>query len=403
MHILFLSQVLPYPLDAGPKVRSYYVLRYLAQKHRITLLSFIRANDSPAAVAHLESFCHAVHTVPIQRSRPRDVVHFASSVLQNRPFLVVRDDLPAMHERLRALTSSQTFDAVHADQLSMAHFALRAQEMRRVLDQHNAVWTIAERLAENEDFYLKAIALKREARLMRAYEARMCARFDQVVTVTPQDKEALTFPDFPPRAPIPTIPICIDPQALSPLPFNLAACDLVCVGGMFYPPNVDGMIWFARAVLPAIWEQSPQTRLFIVGARPSPRLLELARAEPRIVVTGYVSDANEYLARAAAFVVPLRAGGGMRVKILDAWARGIPIASTSIGCEGITIRNGENLLVADSPREFATAVLRLIQDREFARCIAQRGRDWVATQYAWQTMYRAWDAVYPPTHAHRDS
>lgn len=395
MNILFLSQVLPYPLDAGPKVRIYYVLRYLAQHHRVTLVAFTRATDSPAAIAHLQSFCEAVHTVPLKRSRVQDVLHLGISFFQSRPFLIVRDDLSSMDDALHQITSSAKFDVVHADQLSTAHYALRVPNTKRVLDQHNAVWTIVQRLSENEPMPARRIVLRRETALLRTYEAQTCAQFDQVVTVTEQDKKALTFPQPPLRAPLLTIPICIDPETISPLPFNPAARDVICVGGMFYPPNVDGMLWFAREALPQIWQESPETRFYIVGARPDPQLLALAEAEPRIVVTGYVENTDEYLARAACFVVPLRAGGGMRVKILDAWARGVPMVSTEIGAEGIQIERGENLLIADSAVEFARAVLQLIQDRDLARKIAVQGRRWVETHYAWQTIYRAWDSVYP--------
>lgn len=395
MNILFLSQVLPYPLDAGPKVRSYYVLRYLAQHHRVTLVAFTRATDSPEALAHLRSFCHAVHSVPLQRSRVRDARYFASAFIRTRPFLIVRDDLPSMDDALRLLFRSNAFDVVHADQLSMAHYALRVPGVKRILDQHNAVWTIMRRLAENEPSRLKRLIMSREMRLLRTHEAQTCAQFDDIVTVTSQDKQALTFPEYPVRAPIQTIPICIDPDKISPLPLVPSARDVICVGGMFYPPNVDGMVWFAHEVLPHVWRVSPESRFYIVGARPDKRLVELGQREPRIVVTGYVEHVQQYLERAAAFVVPLRAGGGMRVKILDAWARAVPMVSTTIGAEGIDLQAGENILLADSPSEFANAVLRLINDRPFAGRLAANGRRWVETHYAWRSIYRAWDSLYP--------
>lgn len=394
MNILFLSQVLPYPLDAGPKVRSYYVLRYLAQQHSVTLVAFSRATDTPAALAHLESFCRAVHTIPLKRSRLQDARHLAVSFLRARPFLVVRDDLSEMYRMLREVVDESAFDVVHADQLSMAHYALTVPSMKRVLDQHNAVWTIIARLAENEASRAKKMVMLREARLMREYEEQACARFDQVVTVTEQDKNSLTFPLHPSRAPIRTIPICIDPDAIRPLPFDPKGRDLICIGGMFYPPNVDGMLWFASEVLPRIWRESPDTRFWVIGARPDPKLRALAQGEPRILVTGYVDNPTEYLSRGAAFVVPLRAGGGMRVKILDAWARGVPIISTTIGAEGIALKKDDNILIADTPAEFAEAALHLIQDRAFGQRIAENGRRWVEVQYAWRTIYRMWDVIY---------
>jgi glycosyltransferase involved in cell wall biosynthesis len=395
MDILFLSNVLPYPLDAGPKVRSYYVLRYLAQYHRVTLLAHTRAGDTPAAIEHLRSFCHAVHPVPITRSRVQDARHLASSLVSAKPFLVLRDDLASMRAAMANVTAQQQFDAVHADQLSTAPYALALAKLRRVLDQHNAVWTIVERLARNETFLPKRWLLKRETRLLQHHEAAMGQAFDQVITVTEQDRRALEFPDAPTRAPMLTIPICIDPNDVVPVKRNAKAQNIACVGGMFYPPNVDGVLWFARQVLPRVWNEFPHTKFFIVGSRPARELVRLGEREPRIVVTGYVADTRPYLADSAAFVVPLRAGGGMRVKILDAWARALPVVTTTIGGEGISVRHGENVLVADTPDAFAQAIIQLLRDPAAADQLARAGRAWVETAYHWRTIYRAFDVVYP--------
>jgi glycosyltransferase involved in cell wall biosynthesis len=397
MDILFLSNVLPYPLDAGPKVRSYYVLRYLAQYHRVTLLAHTRVGDTPAAIEHLRSFCHAVHPVPITRSRVCDAHHLASSLVRAKSFLVLRDDLASMRAAIVDVSAQQHFDAVHADQLSTAHYALALANLRRVLDQHNAVWTIVERLARNEAFLPKRWFLRRETRLLQRHEAAMGQVFDQVITVTEQDRRALEFPDAPTRAPMLTIPICIDPDDSVPVKRNAKAQNIACVGGMFYPPNVDGVLWFARQVLPRVWSDLPHTKFFIVGARPARELVRLGEHEPRIVVTGYVADTTPYLADSAAFVVPLRAGGGMRVKILDAWARALPVVTTTIGCEGISVRHGENVLVADTPDAFAQAIIQLLRDPTAADQLARAGRAWVETAYNWRTVYRAFDAIYPHT------
>src|SRR5581483_1333318 len=236
MHLLFLSQVLPYPLDAGPKFRSYYVLRYLAQRHHITLVAFTRATDSPEAVEHLRQFCESVLPIPLQRSRTRDALDFTRSLLSNRPFLIARDDLAAMDATLAQLTQANHFDAIHADQLSMAQYARRLPSMRRVFDAHNAMWLLVKRLAENSKSPLKRAVLEREARVMRNHEAVTCAEFDRVITVTDEDRRALTFDAPSPRAPLITIPICIDPAESQPIRFNPNATDVICVGGMFYPP-----------------------------------------------------------------------------------------------------------------------------------------------------------------------
>lgn len=395
MKILFLSNVLPYPLDAGPKVRSYYVLRYLAQFHQVTLITHTREQDTPEALAHVRSFCDAVHPVPITRSRVRDARYMAASVLYAKPFLILRDDLDTMRAKIAHVVAEQKFDAVHADQLSTAHYALRVPNVQRVLDQHNAVWTIVERLSRNEALLPKRLVLERETRLLKKHEAAMGSAFDRVITVTAQDRRALEFQDAPVRAPVLTIPICIDPGDTTPLERNPNAGNIVCVGGMFYPPNVDGVMWFAREVLPRVWDEFPQTKFYVVGARPARELVQLGAREPRIVVTGYVADTTPFLQDSRAFIVPLRAGGGMRVKILDAWARALPMVTTTIGCEGISVRDAENVLVADTPESFAHAVLALLRDRTAADKLARAGRAWVETQYDWRKIYPAFDAVYP--------
>ena len=174
MRILFLSQVLPYPLDAGPKMRSYYVLRHLVQDHEVTLVTFVRDSDRPEYVSHLAEFCHAIYTVPMQRSKVRDAKFLLQSVVNRKPFLITRDYVPAMIETLQQLTQTQTFDIIHADQLWMAQYALKAKVMqptaKLIIDKHNAVHHIPQRLANEEKNVLKRLFLAREAQLMTQFE-----------------------------------------------------------------------------------------------------------------------------------------------------------------------------------------------------------------------------------------
>lgn len=392
MNILFLTQVLPYPLDAGPKMRIYYVLRYLAQHHRVTLVSFVRGAKDEQNAEHLRSFLHAVHTVPIQRAVWRDAYFFAASVLTNEPFLIVRDHVDAMHALIRQLVTQEHFDAVHADQLGMAQYATRLP-LAKTLDEHNAVYTIVERMARNEMSLPRRWVMLREYQLLQRYEARVCKQFDYVLTVTEEDRRALHELDA--TLPITVMPICLDTDALPRVARSAYARHIICVGGMFYPPNVDGIVWFAQNVFPLVKPVCPDSELLVVGARPAPALLRLAEQDARIRVTGYVDDPTTLMRDSAVFIVPLRAGGGMRVKILDAWSRGVPMVTTTIGCEGIAVRDGENILIADEPRAFADAVIRLIQNPAQGQRLADAGRTWVEQHYHWRAVYPALDALYP--------
>ncbi|MDQ1301690.1 MAG: hypothetical protein QG637_1612 [Chloroflexota bacterium] len=165
------------------------------------------------------------------------------------------------------------------------------------------------------------------------------------------------------------------------------------LGTMFWPPNVAGALWFAREALPRVWREVPDARFVIVGKNPPAEVCALA-ADPRIVVTGYVADPQPYLAAADAFVVPLFSGGGMRVKILDAWLWGLPIVATPLGAEGIAVRDGESILLAADAPAFAAAVRRLLTDAELNARLRRAGRAWVEQTYSWQAVYPKVDAVY---------
>lgn len=397
MRILFLSQVLPFPLDAGPKTRAYYTLRHLAQKHEVTLLSFVRPPVPAAHLDHLASFCEAVHTVPMLRSRTRDLWHLARSLLMSTPFLLARDWVPAMERSLKVLMAEGGYDAVHADQLWMAPYALRAARVGgdappfTILDQHNAVYLIPHRLAQQESKALRRAALEGEARKLARAEGRLCQQFDRVVWVTKEDRAAIVPAEGKGRTDF-VVPICVDTES-PPLP-RPAPHRIVFLGGLHWPPNAAGIVWFLQEVWPHVREANPSARLTLIGKQPPPRITTLAASDSRIEVTGYVEDPLPYLRESAAFIVPLHAGGGMRVKILDAWRWGLPVITTSIGAEGICTQDGDNALIADTPADFAAATLRVLNDPLLAGRLATGGRRTVEHCYDWRKRYAAWDEVY---------
>jgi glycosyltransferase involved in cell wall biosynthesis len=406
VRILFLTQVLPYPLDAGPKTRAYFTLRYLAQRHEVTLLSFARPSDADAALKHLRECCHAVHTVPMPRSPLRDAWHLLRSLPGATPFLIARDWVPAMAGEIVRCLAATRFAAIHADQLWMAPYALHARaaagsgpKPALILDQHNAVFQIPRRLAAQEPNGLKRALLTLEERKLARYETDVCRRFDRVVWVTAEDRAALEEragrPWEPARATI--IPICVDPTARPPLVRQPEAYRVTFLGGLHWPPNLEGVLWFLRAVWPEVVARAPTARLTIIGkvAADARALAEAVAAAPgQVEMTGYVEDPAPYLAETAAFIVPLHAGGGMRVKIVDAWSWGLPIVATSIGAEGIRYGDGEDILIADTAPAFARAVVRLLTDRALAERLGRQGRLTVERAYDWRTVYAAWDAVY---------
>lgn len=413
--VLFLTQVLPYPLAGGAKIRAYWMLRYLAARYRVTLVSFVREDDTAAAVAHLRTFLDAVVTVPLRRTRRQDVRAGIKGMVTGLPMVIARDEVAAMQQAVRELARQRRFDVIHADQTAMAQYGLLAAEAsggprpRTVLDQHNAVYKLAERMADEATGALGRLVARREARAFRRYEAGLCRQFDAVLTVTDVDRErllALFAGDerAAVAARMTTVPIAVDPDGVAPVA-RQAASDappnpptIVHVGTMFWPPNVAGVLWFARAVLPLIQARlreagGPEARLVVVGKQPPAAVTALA-ADARVTVTGYVADVRPILADADAFVIPLHAGGGMRVKLLDAWQWGVPVVTTTVGAEGIDIRPGTDVLVGDTPEAFAEAVVALLTDRALNARLRDAGRRAVAARYDWRHVYRAVDTVY---------
>ena len=395
--ILFLSELLPYPLVTGAKIRAYYVLRHLARSHQVTLLTFVRDDDRPEDIAHLEGFLEQVHTVPMQRSRTRDARAVLVSLMTGRPAIIAREEIGPMRRRVEDLLATGRFDAVHADQIPMAQYGLLGPpaRVRRLLDQHNATFRLLERLARHEPSLWKRSLLQREARAFGRYEAAVCRRYDQVTFVSSQDRQKLLarMGDPAPDGHSSVIPIGIDTEEEQPVSPVAAPHRVTFLGTMYWPPNVEGFTWFWENVWPQVRQRVPQARLTCIGKRPPPRIRALG-GEPDVESLGYVPDLAPYLAETAVFVVPLRAAGGMRVKIVNAWCWGLPVVSTTIGAEGIAFREGEHILIADTPEAFASAVVQVLADRNVGDRLRAAGRRWVEERYDWRRIYGAWDGVY---------
>lgn len=405
MRILFLTQIIPFPPDAGPRVKTWHVLRYLVnQGHDVTLVSFVRA-DEEAHVPVLRKLLHAVHTVPIQRSRMLDVGYWLRSHISGRPFLIERDDLRQMRQQVRHLLATEQFDIVHADQLTMTQFALDAttgeagKRPYTIFDAHNATWTISARMVENVPWFLRPVLQVETSRIQR-YEAMLVDRLDHTMVVIEPDRGALLQGAGNGRAAaladrISVIPIAVDTQKLQPIQRDPNSVNILTLGSLNYPPNADGIRWFAQEVFPLIRAEMPQVTLTIIGKNPPADFVRLAETEPDVFnITGYVEELDPYMAQAAVMVVPVRAGSGMRVRLLEAFARAMPTVTTTIGLEGIEATHDQEVLVADTAVTFAAETLRLLEDKSLQTRLAENGRFLAETRYDWHVALSKMDEVY---------
>lgn len=405
MKILFLTQIIPFPPNAGPRVKTWHVLNYLVQQgHDVTLASFVR-QDEIEFVPVLETLCHEVHTIPIHRSRTADVGHWLKSHLSKRPFLIERDDLKPMRQLVQRLLNTHPFDLVHADQLTMTQFALDVDQLPQekrpyiIFDAHNATWTIWERMRQNAPLPLKPIYKMEEDRIKR-YEAMLVERFNHTMVVIDPDREALLegvprgrWAQLLPR--MSSIPIAIDAQKLQPTHRQPNSCNIMTLGSLNYPPNADGIRWFMEEIFPQIRQHVPEVTLTVIGKNPPADFIDMAnRSQGQIEVTGYVDDLTPYMEAAALMVVPVRAGSGMRVRLLEAFARAMPAVTTTIGLEGIHATHGCEILVADEVHSFAHECVRLLRNPKLQQQLAENGRLLAQSKYDWRVVLRQMDKVY---------
>jgi glycosyltransferase involved in cell wall biosynthesis len=339
-----------------------------------------------------------------------------SSQLRGKPFLVVRDYHPVMRKLVHELVSSGQIDAVHIDQISMAQFIPgrgdRGKPDRHdvptrghagplvVFDAHNAVWKVLDRLKETAPLPLQPV-IALEARRMRKYEGEVVASSDYVLAVSEADGRLLLEAAASGTGmatdcdKLLTVPIAVDTQALRPTPRPSGSFRILTLGTLHYPPNADGIRWFLRAIFPLIKRQVPEATLTIVGKNPPKDLLRMAdRYAGDVSITGYVADLKPYLTRAAVLVVPVRVGGGMRVRILEAFAFGIPTVTTTVGLEGIDGIPGEHVLVGDQPEDFAAHVVNLLKDELAQAKLAKNGRWLAEDRYDRRRVLKKLDRIY---------
>jgi polysaccharide biosynthesis protein PslH len=400
--ILFLTPQLPYPPQQGASLRNFFVIRGLAERHRLALLSFREEGQRVdlQALGPLLELCTAVETVPVPQRRK------ATRLRQ-----LLTSPLPDMAHRLRAgpfevalrrILGRHTFDIVQIEGIELAWLMDLVRQAsptsRIVFDNHNAESELQRRafLTDLPDLRRWPAAAYSWLQLgrLRRFEQWACRRADAVTAVSEADRRHLEH--LAPGLAVTVVPNCIDVwetgRHASQAPPDGYGYDLLFSGKMDYRPNVDAALWFAEQIWPRIRQARPQTTWAVAGQRPHPRLSHLARS-PGITVTGQVESVAPYLAGAGVFVMPFRLGSGTRLKLIEAMAAGKAVVSTAAGAEGLAVRHSQELYLADTPSDFATAVLRLLADGAERTRLGQAAQSF-AQQYDWRQVIPQFDDVY---------
>ncbi len=385
MKILFLSPTVPFPLTDGGRIRVFNLLKQLAQKCDVTLLALETQPTDAEGVAELQQLGIQVHLVPNAQTLPR--VSFgtlATAFFKRYPITVARYNLPAYRHKFRTLIETDTFDLVHYEMLHTAQFHTETR-LPGVLSQQNVDSAIWRRLcAETTNPFYKCVYWTQQLAFQR-YERVMTPKFAAVTCTSDIDRAVFERHLLQSSGNIEIVPNGVDVTHYQPNFAREAAAHLIYIGSMDWYPNEDAVSFFADDVFPKIQEKVPDVKFSIVGGNPSKRVQKLADREG-IVVTGRVPDIKPYFEETTVFVVPLRIGSGTRLKILEALAMGKAIVSTSVGAEGLALRDGEEIFIADAPVAFAEAVTRLLTAPPLRRKIGENGRARVERDYDWRSI-----------------
>ncbi len=417
MKVLFLAPYLPYPPRGGGQLRIFHLLRLAAERHDVHLLTLVHGDPSSAgnaaALARLRELC-AVDAVPapVHTSTRR----LRALTLSTLPDMVLRGHEPRFTIAHRSLLPRERFDIVQAESIEMAQYGRPVAHAGKPYQRHgqlplfcydafNAEYVLQRRafltdLRHPRKLPAAAYSLLQWRKLLR-YERGLARNFDLVLAVSEPDRRIIQRAS--PDVPIAVVPNGVDTdffQFRHPRSVHRAASEhrpyLLFTGTLDFRPNIDAVRWFVDAIWPRVRTRSPGLEFCVVGQRPAPDIMALS-SSPGVRVVGPVEDVRPWFEGASAYVLPMRVGGGVRLKLLETFAMGLPCVTTSLGAEGLAgLKAGMHALVEDTPDGFATAIERLLADRPLARRLAESGRRLVVLDYDWRAVARrmedAWNA-----------
>ncbi len=403
MKLLILTPQLPYPPHQGTTIRNFNIIKHLAPRHTITLVSFGTAEE----LAHAEPLRALCQQIEIAPYPTRSLVQRAWTTLASSlPDMAWRLKSDAMHALVERVLREEPFDVVQIEGIEMARYAMHPKthsNLKIIFDDHNAEYvlqrTAFESDARNPKRWHAALYSLIQWKKLERYERTVCRYAHHIVACSQTDAQLLSTltPTLTLHSSLSIIPNGVDTEYFVP---SDAVCakpnaefGMVFVGKMDFRPNIDAMTWFVDDILPRIRTAIPFAHIVIVGQKPVPRIQALAQ-KPGVAITGWVPDTRPFVADAAVYVVPLRMGSGTRLKVLEAMAMGKAIVSTTRGAEGIEYTPNQHLIIADTPDAFARAVTELLRNPARRRELGRNARALVESTYDWRAIIPQFDQVY---------
>lgn len=398
LKVLALDEEVPWPLNSGKRIRTWNLLRHLAHAHDITLVCYGRADDP--GIPLLEGFGIRVATVevlPGSGSLP-----FLAGALANLwspwPYSVARHHTRRFARAIRRLRAAERYDLVHCEWTPYASYIKNSGDLPMMVMAHNIETTVWRRRAEHGSNVLERMYMGLQAAKMERFEKRAFSRAARVVAVTAEEQQ--TAREWGARA-TSLVTNGVDTEYLQPDAAALEPDSMLFLGSLDWQPNRDALLYLLREILPGIQAANPRAVLRVVGRQPAAKLREQVEGRAGVEWVGEVPDIRPYFAKAAVVLVPLRIGGGSRIKILESLAMAKAVVTTRIGAEGLEVAAGRHCLVADEPREFARCTVELLADPRRAAELGSAGRQLVVERYDWSRLAAELGEAWKETTAKR--
>jgi sugar transferase (PEP-CTERM/EpsH1 system associated) len=374
-----------FPADTGGKIRSLNIFSRLAKRAEVHAVSFAEPDGDMASMSEMKRIFASYKPV-FRRDALKYSAAFYSELLANQfsswPYFLAKCNTANFRRMVGELARSKRFDLVFCDFLHTAAPLRDLTARPKVVFEHNVEFLLRKRKWQREAHPLRRLVYAGEWKKTWRIEADVCRSFDHVITVSENDRQTLAHEFRTARSS--AIPTGVDTDFFHPFTDSPEPGRLVFVGSMDWGPNEDGVLWFLRDIFPRIRKAIPRASFTIVGRAPSPRLRAIAEKEPSVEITGWVPDVRPYLAKAEVVVVPLRVGGGTRIKIPEAMAMAKAVVSTPIGAEGLPFNDRQQIRIAEQPEEFARAVAELVNSVHLRNSIGYAAREAVLTRHGWE-------------------
>ena len=395
MRILIVAPYLPYPPHFGGASRMHYLMRHVSRHHAISLVCLCEPSEyNEEWVAAVKELCERMSLVFMEgtnRSLRRGMRRLMQlrATFSRRPYQYFSFHFPSLQKEIERMLAEDDYDIVQVEFPQMAYYQFPTRA-KLVLSMHNVEHEIFYRTFITQNNPLRKFYNYVEWLKFRRDEIRLCAKFHALVTTSQRDADV--FSKLLPNHLLSVVPNGVDTEYFRTSGTEPEPNTLIFTGTIGYYPNTDGICYFMDAILPRIRREVPDVKFLIVGNHPPEEIRR--RASNGVMVTDAVPDVRPYYDRASVAIVPLRIGGGTRLKITEAMSMSKPVVSTSIGCEGIEVQHGETILIADDPEHFAQSVVSLLKQPERRVALGEKGRALACAKYDWHLSASRREEVY---------